>query len=263
MNLFDSHCHLTYEPLKSNIEKIIQDCKENNINTLLSIGTTFLNSRESLDLAKKYDNIFTSVGIHPHEVDKDFKNFKLLKKLTDENKVIGIGETGLDFFYNHSKKDNQIVSFEKHIELARNKKLAVIVHTRNANDDTIRIIKREKNKFDTKFLIHCFSEDEFFCKKLIDLGCYISFSGIVTFRNADKVREAAKIVPLNKILIETDSPYLTPEPMRGKPNSPVNVKYIANILAEIKEISLNNFSKSILKNFNNLFFNENSNNLTI
>jgi len=220
-NLIDSHCHLTYEPLKSGVKKIIQDCKEANIDTLLSIGTTYLNSKESLDLANEYNNIYTSIGIHPHEVDEDFKNFELLKNLVCEKKVIAIGETGLDFFYNHSTKNGQITSFEKHIEFARNKKLPLIVHTRNADHDTLEI-----------------------------------------FKNAANVREAAKIVPIEKILIETDSPYLAPEPMRGKVNTPKNIIYIAECLAKIKEMSLNNFSITIQKNFNKFFFNENFNNFT-
>ena len=261
-NLIDSHCHLTYEPLKSDVKKIIQDCKEANIDTLLSIGTTYLNSKESLDLANEYNNIYTSIGIHPHEVDEDFKNFELLKNLVCEKKVIAIGETGLDFFYNHSTKNSQITSFEKHIEFARNKKLPLIVHTRNADHDTLEIIKNEKNRYNTKFLIHCFSGDKVFCKKLLDLDCHISFSGIITFKNAANVREAAKIVPIEKILIETDSPYLAPEPMRGKVNTPKNIIYIAECLAKIKEMSLNNFSITIQKNFNKFFFNENFNNFT-
>ena len=252
--LIDSHCHLNYEPLISSIPDVIKDCKKNNIQKILSIGTTFKNSEISVNLTNKYKELYTTVGIHPHEADNDKDNFKYLIKLFDNpNKIIGVGETGLDYYYENSKKNTQIELFQKHIELAKLKKIPVIVHTRSADIDTINMINMNIKNSNVKFLIHCFSGGLEFCKKLLDLDCHISFSGIITFKNSQELRETAKIVPLNKILVETDSPYLSPVPLRGQSNTPSNVKFVADCLAKIKGISLEEISEITTRNFNNLF----------
>jgi len=252
--LVDSHCHLNYKPLILNIPSVIKNCKENNVEKILSIGTTFKNSETSVHITNKYKELYTTVGIHPHEADNDIKNFKYLKNLFDiPNKIIGVGETGLDYFYENSKKNTQIDLFQRHIDLAKIKKIPVIVHTRSADTDTYNIIKKNSNNFSTKFLIHCFSGNLEFCKKLLDLGCYISFSGIITFKNSNYLRDVVKIVPLDRILVETDSPYLSPVPLRGSSNVPANVKYIAESLARIKKISFDEISRLTTNNFYDLF----------
>ena len=177
----------------------------------------------------------------------------MIKLFDNPNKIIGIGETGLDYYYENSKKNTQIELFQKHIELAKLKKIPVIVHTRSADIDTINMINKNIKNSNVKFLIHCFSGGLEFCKKLLDLNCYISFSGIITFKNSQELRETIKIVPLNKILVETDSPYLSPVPLRGKSNTPSNVKFVADCLAKIKGISLEEISETTTRNFNNLF----------
>ena len=252
--LIDSHCHLNYEPLIFDIPNVIENCKKNNVQKILSIGTTFENSKSSVFLTNKYRELYTTVGIHPHEVEKDGDNFKYLIKLFDNpNKIIGIGETGLDYYHKKSCKNKQIDLFEKHIDLAKIKKVPIIVHTRSADIDTYDIIKKKINNSNLKFLIHCFSGNLEFCKKLLDLNCYISFSGIITFKKSQQLRDIAKVVPMDKILVETDSPYLTPEPLRGKSNNPANVKYVAECLANLKNISLKEISEITTYNFLKLF----------
>ena len=252
--LVDSHCHLNYKPLILNLPNVIKNCKENKVEKILSIGTTFKNSETSVHITNKYKELYTTIGIHPHEADNDIKNFKYLINLFDiPNKIIGVGETGLDYYYENSKKNTQIDLFQRHIDLAKIKKIPVIVHTRSADTDTYDIIKKNINNSSTKFLIHCFSGNLEFCKKLLDLGCYISFSGIITFKNSNNLRDVVKTVPLDRILVETDSPYLSPVPLRGSSNVPANVKYIAECLAKIKKISFDEISKLTTNNFYDLF----------
>ena len=176
----------------------------------------------------------------------------ILKKKS--KKIIGFGETGLDYFYKRSEKRDQIFSFEKHIEFAISEKVPVIIHTRDADEDTISIIKKYYNR--TKFLIHCFTGSLEFAKNLLNLECLISFSGIITFKNSNELRNVVKYVPLERMLIETDSPYLSPDPLRGKSNEPANVKIVGENIAKIKEISFEEVAKLTTENFKNFFLNE-------
>jgi TatD DNase family protein len=179
---------------------------------------------------------------------------KLIDIKKKSKKIISFGETGLDYFYKRSEKKDQIFSFEKHIEFAISEKVPVIIHTRDADADTISIIKKYYTK--TKFLIHCFTGSLDFAKNLLDLECLISFSGIITFKKSSDLRNVVKYVPLEKMLIETDSPYLSPDPLRGKSNEPANVKIVAENIALIKGISLEEVANLTTKNFKNFFFNE-------
>lgn len=254
MPLIDSHCHLTYEPMYSNLDKLVHDCQKNNISHMLSISTNLETATRSISIADKYRNIYTSIGLHPCEVKNNFKDIDdILKLYKNSKKIIGIGEIGLDYYRDQDNKNYQIEAFEKQINFAIKKKLPVIVHTRSANEDTISIIKKNAVQNKIKFLIHCFSESSDFCKKLIDLDCYISFSGIVTFKNAKEVQKSATLVPIDRILIETDSPYLSPEPHRGKINSPLNINFIANYLSKLKKINFKSFEEQTSKNFNTFF----------
>jgi TatD DNase family protein len=231
------------------------NAKKNNITHLLTIGTSLESSKKVIEIVEKYENIYGSIGIHPNSTTSHLDDLdKLIDIKKKSKKIIGFGETGLDYFYKRSEKKDQIFSFEKHIEFATCEKIPVIIHTRDADEDTISIIK--KNYTQTKFLIHCFTGNLEFAKKLLDLGCLISFSGIITFKNLTDLRSVVKYVPMDKMLVETDSPYLSPDPLRGKSNEPANVKIIAEKVASIKGISLDDVANITTKNFNFFFFNE-------
>ena len=252
--IIDSHCHLDYEPLINDINKVLLNAKNNNISHLLTIGTSLDSSKKVFDIVEKYDNIYGSIGIHPNSTTNHLADLnELLSIKKKSKKIIAFGETGLDYFYKRSEKKDQIYSFEKHIELAISEIVPVIIHTRDADEDTLSIIKKHHLK--TKFLIHCFTGSLEFAKKLLELGCLISFSGIITFKKSSDLRSVVKYVPIEKMLIETDSPYLSPDPFRGKSNEPANVKIVAETVASIKQITFEEVASSTTKNFKNFFLN--------
>ena len=253
-NLIDSHCHLYYEPYINDIQATINDCKKYNISKLLSIGVDLPTSKLNIELAEKYKEIYCTVGIHPNlttAIKKDHLE-ELQSLINLSNKIIGIGETGLDYYRDHDKK-LQFFYFEEQIKIAKKHNLPLIVHTRNAEDDTYAIIKKNTDNI-TNFIIHCFSGSFEFAKKCIDLGCYISFSGNITFKNADNIRNVCKQVGMDRILIETDSPYLTPHPFRGQKNHPSNLKYVCSEIARIKKLDEQLVSSITTNNFNSIFF---------
>jgi TatD DNase family protein len=251
--IIDSHCHLDYEPLINNIDQILLNAKKNDITKLLTIGTSLESSKKVLDIINKYSNVYGAIGIHPNSTTGNLEKLDDIIALKNNNKkVIAFGETGLDYFYKHSKKNDQIFAFEKHIEFSIAENVPVIIHTRDADDDTISIIKKYYKK--TNFLIHCFTGTLDFAKKLLDLNCIISFSGIITFKKSNNLRDVVKYVPLEKMLIETDSPYLSPDPFRGKSNEPANVKIVAETIASIKQISFGEVASSTTANFEKFFF---------
>ena len=252
--IIDSHCHLDYEPLVNNIDQVLLNAKKNNIANLLTIGTSLDSSKKVLEIVGKYPNVYGAIGIHPNSTTGNLESINeifLLKKKS--KKIIAFGETGLDYFYKRSDKKDQIFAFEKHIEFSISEKVPVIIHTRDADDDTISIIKKYYNK--TNFLIHCFTGTLDFAKNLLNLNCLISFSGIITFKKSNDLRDVVKYVPLERMLIETDSPYLSPDPFRGKSNEPANVKIVAETVASIKNISFDEVAISTTANFNNFFLN--------
>ena len=251
--MIDSHCHLDHEPLISNLFEVIRRSKEAGITKLLTICTT-LDSFEKIKKIVEFDKIiYGTYGIHPHEA-KNYKisSNKIINEINDNKKIIGIGETGLDFYYNHSEKKIQIESFEKHIKAAIELKIPIIIHSRKADDETYEILKKYKND-DLKILMHCFTGSKDFAKKLFEFNTYFSASGIITFKNSNELQDTFKIIPKDKLLIETDSPYLAPVPNRGKKNEPSFVKYTADKLANIKEITNKELIDITTKNFNNLF----------
>jgi TatD DNase family protein len=253
--IVDSHCHLDFEPLLSNINEVLKNAKKNNIKSILTIGTSLESSKKVLEIVEKYENIYGAVGIHPNSTTNYLNDIDKLIDIKKKNKkILAFGETGLDYFYKSSERKDQIFSFEKHIEFAISEKVPVIIHTRDANEDTILIIKKYYKK--TKFLIHCFTGNLEFAKKLLNLECLISFSGIITFKKSHELRDVVKFVPLDRILIETDSPYLSPDPFRGKSNEPANLRIIAENIATIKKISFEEISEVTTKNFHKLFFYE-------
>jgi len=254
--LIDSHCHLTYEPMVSDIQNVLDLCEQNQVSKILTIGTNLETSKKSIQISESYKNIFCTIGLHPNEAERDAVNFTEIKNLArSSKKIIGIGETGLDFYYNKEKEKSaiQIDMFEKHIELAQETRKPVIVHTRSADKETLEVIKKIKNTREIDFVIHCFTGNTNFCYKLLDLGCYISFSGIITFNKVEEICKSVEIVPLDKLLVETDSPYLSPVPFRGKKNFPSNVKFVAEKIAQIKKISFEEIAFSTSKNFNKIF----------
>jgi len=253
--IIDSHCHLDYEPLVNDINQILQNAKKNNITQLLTIGTSLESSKKVLKIVDKYENVYGAIGIHPNSTTNNLIGLNELVAIKKRSKkIIAFGETGLDYFYKRSEKKDQIKSFEKHIEFAISENVPVIIHTRDADEDTISIIKKYHTQ--TKFLIHCFTGSLDFAKNLLNLECLISFSGIITFKKSTDLRNVVKYVPMEKMLIETDSPYLSPDPLRGKSNEPANVKIVAENIALIKGISLEEVANLTTKNFKNFFFNE-------
>jgi TatD DNase family protein len=253
--IIDSHCHLDYPALYDQLDKVINRAKINDVKYLLTICTT-LESFEKIKLIiTKYKNVYASFGIHPHETE-NFLNVNLdyiLKVKKKYDKIIGIGETGLDFYYNHSDKNIQKKSFIEHIKASQELDIPVIVHSRNAENETYDILKNEKKNLDFKVLIHCFTGSKDFAKKLIDIGCYISVSGIITFKNSTDLADTVSEIPSSNLLVETDSPYLSPMPFRGKSNEPSYIIHTVKKLSEIKKISKEEVIKKTCENFIKLF----------
>ena len=251
--MIDSHCHLDYEPLLSNLDKVIQRSKDIGIKKILTICTTLNSFIKIKDIVNRDEIIFGTYGIHPHEVKNNKVNLDtIINEISNNYKIIGVGETGLDFFYNHSEKSDQIKSFETHIEAALKLNIPIIVHSRNAEKDMLDVFNNYKNK-NLKILMHCYTGSKKFAEKLLSLNAHFSASGIITFKNSKELQETFKFIPLDKLLIETDSPYLTPEPHRGKKNEPSFVIHTAEKLANLKDVtSIELISKTSL-NFENLF----------
>ena len=252
--MIDSHCHLDHEPLFSDLSNIIKRSKSVGIKKLLTISTSFKSFDKIKNIIEKDEMIYGTVGIHPHESnDNQITSNFLIENLNKNSKIIGIGETGLDYFYNNSDKVTQVDSFIEHIKAAIETNSPLIVHSRNAEDETFDILNKFKNK-NLKILMHCFTGSKNFAEKLLPLNAFFSASGIITFKNALDLQKTFKFLPLDRILIETDSPFLAPVPNRGKKNEPSFIDFTANKLAEIKEISKDELRKVTTDNFNKLFF---------
>tara|TARA_Y100000741_G_scaffold311194_1_gene255193 strand:- start:23 stop:799 length:777 start_codon:yes stop_codon:yes gene_type:complete len=253
--IIDSHCHLTYEPMSSSLDETIRRANKDGVKYLLTISTEDKSFKNILEIVENYNSVYGTYGIHPHEAKKHktIKSSYIVEKVKKNKKIIGIGESGLDFYYNHSEKKDQISSFLEHIDASQKLNLPLIVHTRSAEDDTLEILKKATQKKDLKILIHCFTGTKEFAFKLLDIGAYISASGVVTFKKSKELAETFKEIPTNRILVETDSPYLAPEPLRGKPNEPSYITHTVRFLSDLKNISYEKFSDSTTQNFYNLF----------
>ena len=251
--MIDSHCHLDHEPLLENLSDVINRSKEIGITKLLTICTTLDSFEDIKNIVEMDQMIYGTYGIHPHETQSNQVDKQTIIKCVNENKkIIGIGETGLDFFYNHSNKMKQINSFKTHIEASIDLNKPIIIHSRDAENDTFEILSSYKNK-NLKILMHCFTGSLEFSKKLLTLDAFFSASGIITFKNSTELQNTFKTIPLEKLLIETDSPFLAPIPMRGKKNEPSFIKYTLEKLSELKKTTTENMSKITTDNFNNLF----------
>ena len=252
--MIDSHCHLDHEPLFSNLEQVLNRSKSVGIEKLLTICTTFQSFEKIKQIVKKDEIIFGTYGIHPHEVKNNKITSKLIiDEINKNKKIIGIGETGLDFFYNNSEREEQIESFKTHIKASIHLNIPLIIHSRNAEIETFDVLNEFKDH-NLKILMHCYTGSKKFAEKLLDLNAYFSASGIITFKNSVDLQETFKFIPFEKLLIETDSPYLAPVPHRGKKNEPSYVDFTAAKLSEIKKISKSKLIKITTDNFNKLFF---------
>jgi len=252
--MIDSHCHLDHEPLMENLIEVVNRSKKIGITKLLTICTTLDSFERIKNIIKKDKIIYGTYGIHPHETENNQVDKEtIIKEVNKNTKIIGIGETGLDFFYNHSDKDRQINSFKAHIEASIELNIPIIIHSRNAESKTYEILNSYKNK-NLNILMHCFTGSLEFSKKLLTLGAFFSASGIITFKNSLDLQSTFKSIPLEKLLIETDSPFLAPIPMRGKKNEPSFIKYTLSKLALLRNISDEKMITITTNNFNNLFF---------
>lgn len=250
--LVDSHCHLNFPELASNIDAVRAAMLENQVGHALLISVTLEKFPEVLTLAEQYSNFFATVGVHPDYEDEPPFNVETLVELAKHPKVVGIGETGLDYFRLTGDLTWQRERFRTHIRAAIQADLPLIIHTRAAAEDTLRIM-REENARTVGGVMHCFTENLDVAMRAIEMGFYISFSGIVTFKNAAALKEVAQQVPLDRILVETDSPYLAPIPFRGKTNQPAYVKHVAEEVASLRNISLDELTQASTCNFFKLF----------
>ena len=251
--MIDSHCHLDQEPIYSDLKNVILRSKEVGVEKILSICTTKNSFKKIIEIIQFDPIIYGTYGIHPHETDNDnVSKDEIIKNVKLNTKVIAIGESGLDFYYNHSHKDQQISSFKNHIEASIELNVPIIVHSRNAEKETFDILNTYK-KEKPKILMHCFTGSSEFAYKLLTLNSFFSASGIITFKNSEDLRNTFKNIPNDKLLIETDSPYLSPVPLRGKKNEPSFIKYTLEKLADVKEIEVESIKKITNDNFNKLF----------
>lgn len=254
MFLVDSHCHLDgldYQSLHNNVDDVLAKAAARDVKFCLAVATTLPGYRAMRELVGDRPDVAFSCGVHPLNQDEAYA-FDDLHRLAAEEGVVAMGETGLDYFYTPETKARQQESFRQHIRIGRELNKPVIVHTRDARVDTLAILHEEKVT-DCCGVLHCFTEDRETAGKLLDMGFYISFSGILTFRNAGQLRDAARYVPLDRLLVETDSPYLAPVPHRGKENQPAMVRDVAEYMAVLKGVSLEQLAQQTSENFSILF----------
>ena len=252
--LVDSHCHLSSDEIYPNLANVVKRAKENGVFCLLNAAGKFDDLEKQLQICEQFDNVYTVTGVHPHDAldYKDVTYFDVVKN-TVHKKVIAIGECGLDYFYDFAPRDVQIKVFKEMIKAAQESGLPLIVHTRQADDDTAELIESFYKKKSFKGVIHCYSSSYELAIRMLDIGFYISASGMITFQNATNLRENFKNIPLSRLLVETDSPYLAPVPYRGKVNEPSYVVQTALKLAELREVGFEDISKITTENFFNLF----------
>jgi TatD DNase family protein len=252
--LVDSHCHLDFPEFAPELDAVLRRAREADVQVCVTIGTTLAKFPQVLAVAEQFDNVYCSIGIHPHEAKVEpIENAAPLIEQAKNAKVVGVGETGLDYYCAHSPREMQIANFRAHIAAARELKLPLIVHTRDAEDDTIAILEEEMERGAFTGLIHCFTGTQRLADAALALGFCISASGIATFKKSEALREVLKAVPLDRLLVETDAPYLAPQPFRGKRNEPAFVKHTAATLAELKGVSFPELAAATTDNFFRLF----------
>ena len=251
--LFDSHTHLEDRKFAGEVDQVINRAKEGGVSLILNVGYNLHHGQKSIELAEKYDLIYATVGLHPHDAkDADNRFWDKLRKLAHHPKVVGLGEMGLDYYWDNSPRDVQRQVFRTQINIAHELKKPIVIHDRDAHQDILSIVKEEK-AYEIGGVFHAFSGSWEMAKIVLDLGFYISISGPVTFSNAKKLAEVAEKAPLERLLIETDCPYLTPHPYRGKRNEPAFVKLVAEKIAELKGISYEEVAQTTNRNGRELF----------
>lgn len=252
--IVDSHCHLDFPDLAADLDDVVARAHAAGVGHMLTICTHVTRFRQVLETARRFDSVDCTVGIHPHEAGKEpATSAETLMEMAADPKVIGFGETGLDFFYEHSPRADQERSFREHIRAAREMGLPVVVHTRDAEDETLRILTEERALGPFPGLIHCFSSSQQLAEKAVDLGLHISISGIATFKKAEALRETIRVLPLDRLLVETDAPYLAPVPKRGKRNEPAFTVYTAQVVADVKGIPPADVAEATTDTFFRLF----------
>lgn len=261
--LVDSHCHIDGEAFENDRDEVVGRAKDAGVVAMLNVGTGDPHSddfRRAVDVAEHYDNVFASVGVHPHDAKlyDDKAESELIALAQRSDKVIAWGEIGLDFYYDHSPRDIQIDVFRRQVRTARDLDLPIIVHSRDADDETVRVLEEEcsektENKVFRGGIMHCFGGTPAMAERLMSIGFLISFAGNVTFKKADNLRDAAGVVPLERLLVETDCPFLTPVPFRGKRNEPAYVEHTARFLAEFYGVEFETLARQTTKNFEDFF----------
>lgn len=252
--LVDSHCHLDFNDFEGELDDIVARAREAGVGTMVSISTHLSKFNGVKAVAERFDNVWCSVGVHPHQAGEEGVDTPdRLIELAAHPRVVGIGESGLDYYYDRSPRDRQQTSFRAHIAAARETGLPLIVHARDADDDTATIMREEMEQGAYTAVMHCFSSGRGLAEAALDMGMYISFSGILTFRNAEELREIARDVPEDRILVETDAPFLAPVPNRGKRNEPAFVAHTAAVLADVKAMDIAALETATTDNFFRLF----------
>ena len=249
--LIDSHCHLDFPQFDSDRDAVIQRAKDVGIGYFVNIGSTLESSAAACVLAQKHAEIYASVGIHPHDADSfDQEVETRLKELAERDKVVAIGETGLDYYRNLSSEEHQLQAFSKQIKLAKDLNLPLVIHSRQADKQVMRILKAA---LPIRAVVHCFSGDESFLKECLDLGLFISFTCNITYKKAQGLRDIVRLIPLDKLMLETDAPYLSPEGFRGKRNEPLQIKLLAEAVSQIKEVSFTEIADQTTQNAKGFF----------
>ena len=251
MQLIDTHCHLDFPEFDQDRDEAVERAREKGVYCAINIGSSIEGSRKSVELSRKYDYFYSTVGIHPHEADKiDNDALGIIRALAKEDKVVAIGEIGLDYFKHFSKPQNQLPLFLGQLKLAKELNLPLVIHTREASVDTLRILKEA---MPVKGVVHCFSGDKDFLSASLDLGFFISFTCNITYKKAERLREMVKLTPLDRLMLETDAPYLSPEGFRGIRNEPMRIRLLAEFISCLKGISLEEIARKTTENAVKLF----------
>jgi TatD DNase family protein len=252
--IVDSHCHLDYEGLHENLPDVLKRAEAAGVGLVLSISSRIKNAAKIISIAEDHENVFCTVGTHPHNAHEELDvPVTELVRLAQHPKVVGIGEAGLDYHYDLSPRDAQMTGFRNHIAASRETGLPLVIHTREAEDDTARVLEEEMAKGAFKAVLHCFTSQQWLAEKGVALGLYVSFSGILTYKTAENLRDAAKALPEDRILVETDAPFLAPVPFRGKSNEPAYVAHTLKTLAETRGVSPQHMAAVTSANFFKLF----------
>lgn len=254
VELIDTHCHLTFEPLDADVDAAVERSRQAGVTGWVTVGTSLVDSKAVVELAGRHDRMVAAVGIHPHDAkDADDAALAELERIAQDPNVVAIGETGLDYHYNFSKQPDQQRVFAAHLEIAKRLDLPVIIHSRNAFDETMEILERHDDGL-KGVVFHCYGGTAEQAERLIAKGYYISFTGVVTFKNASQTREAAQAVPLDRLMVETDCPYMSPEPVRSqKPNEPALMVHTAAFLANLKGVDPDEFALATTHNAKRFF----------